>query len=211
MNKKIVILGSTGSIGKTVTDIIDTDRKNFEIILLSENKNYKKLLAQAKKYNVKNLIITNFLSYQLLKKLNKNKNIKIYNNFESLNKIFKNKADYTISAITGIDGLLPTLKIIKHTQKIAIANKEAIICGWHILKKELKKYGTEFVPVDSEHFSTWYGLKKNKDSIDKIYLTASGGPFINYHLKNFYKINIKQALKHPNWKMGKKYLLTRLL
>ena len=109
MNKKIIILGSTGSIGKTVTDIIDTDRKNFEIILLSANKNYKKLLAQAKKYNVKNLIITNFLSYQLLKKLNKNKNIKIYNNFESLNKILKNKVDYTISAITGIDGLLPTL------------------------------------------------------------------------------------------------------
>ena len=109
-----------------------------------------------------------------------------------------------MSAITGIEGLLPTIKIIKFTKKIAIANKESIICGWNLIDKELNKYNTEFIPVDSEHFSTWYGVKKNNDIIKKIYLTASGGPFLNLPLSKFKNIKINDALNHPNWKMGKK-------
>jgi 1-deoxy-D-xylulose-5-phosphate reductoisomerase len=90
-------------------------------------------------------------------------------------------------------------------KKIAIANKEAIICGWHLIKKDLKKYKTTFVPVDSEHFSIFYGLQGNKISnIEKIYLTASGGPLINLPKKKFKEIKISEAIKHPNWKMGKK-------
>ena len=110
-----------------------------------------------------------------------------------------------MSSISGIDGLSPTLKIIKYTKNIAIANKESIIIAWNLIFKELKKSKTNFIPVDSEHFSIWYGLN-NSDSynIDKIYLTASGGPFANLSLKNFKKIQPKQALKHPNWNMGKK-------
>jgi 1-deoxy-D-xylulose-5-phosphate reductoisomerase len=101
--------------------------------------------------------------------------------------------------------LYPTVKIIKFTKKIAIANKESIICGWAIINKELKKNKTEFIPVDSEHFSLWYGIKgNNKNNIEKIFLTASGGPFYKLPLRNFKNINIKNALKHPNWKMGKK-------
>ena len=107
MKKKIAILGSTGSIGKTVANILNADKNNFEVILLSANKNYKKLLKQAIKYKVKNLIITDYSSYKLLKKINKNKKINIYNDFKNLNKIFNNRIDYIISAITGIDGLLP--------------------------------------------------------------------------------------------------------
>jgi 1-deoxy-D-xylulose-5-phosphate reductoisomerase len=110
-----------------------------------------------------------------------------------------------MSSISGIDGLEPTLKIIKHTKKIAIANKEAIICGWHLIKKDLKKYKTTFVPVDSEHFSIFYALQGNKISnIDKIYLTASGGPLNNVSKTKFKNITISEAIKHPNWKMGKK-------
>jgi 1-deoxy-D-xylulose-5-phosphate reductoisomerase len=105
----------------------------------------------------------------------------------------------------GIDGLEPTLKIIKHTKKIAIANKEAIICGWHLIKKDLKKYKTTFIPVDSEHFSIFYALKGNKISnIEKIYLTASGGPLNNISKSKFKNVKISEAIKHPNWKMGKK-------
>ena len=204
MKKKIAILGSTGSIGKNLIDIIDKDKKNFEIILLSANKNYLELLRQAKKYKVKNLVITNNKSYETLIKKNKKKTFNIYNDFENLNKIFKKKADYIMSAISGIEGLNPTVKIIKHTKKIAIANKEAIICGWNLILKELKKNNTQFIPVDSEHFSIWYGLKNNKDLVNKLILTASGGPFIDLPLNKFKKINLKQALKHPNWKMGKK-------
>ena len=99
----------------------------------------------------------------------------------------------------------PTLKLIKHSKRIAIANKESIICGWNLINKELIRYKTVFVPVDSEHFSVWYALRDiNKELIEKIYLTASGGPFLNKPLNKLKNVNYKQAVKHPNWKMGKK-------
>ena len=204
MKKRIAILGSTGSIGKTLIEIIKKDKKNFDIILLTADKNYKELLKQAKILNVKNLIIRNEKSYKQLKK-QKLAKINIFNNYNSFNKIFKKKIDYVMSSISGIYGLEPTIKIIKHTRKIAIANKEAIICGWHLIKKELKKFKTTFIPVDSEHFSIHYALTNNKISnIDKIFLTASGGPLNNISKSRFKKIGISEAIKHPNWKMGKK-------
>ena len=204
MKKKIAILGSTGSIGKTLIEIIKENKKNFDVVLLAADKNYEKILMQAEYLNVKNLIITNEKSFRELKKKKLGK-INIFNNYKSFNNIFKKKIDYVMSSISGIDGLEPTLKIIKHTKKIAIANKEAIICGWHLIKKDLKKYKTTFVPVDSEHFSIFYALQNNKISnIEKIYLTASGGPLNNIPKKRFKNIKISQAIKHPNWKMGKK-------
>jgi 1-deoxy-D-xylulose-5-phosphate reductoisomerase len=204
MKKKIAILGSTGSIGKTLIEIIRKDKKNFDIILLTADKNYQELVKQAKILNVKNLIIKNEKSFKELKKKKLGK-IKIFNNYKAFDNIFKNKIDYVMSSISGIYGLEPTLKIIKHTKKIAIANKEAIICGWHLLKKEFKKNKTVFVPVDSEHFSIFYALQGNKISnIDKIYLTASGGPLNNIPKKKFKNVKISEAINHPNWKMGKK-------
>ena len=204
MKKKIAILGSTGSIGKTLIQIIKKDKKNFKIELLSANQNYKEVLNQAKIFNVKNIIITDKKSYLRLKK-KKLGNIKIFNNFNSLNVIFKNKIDYVMSSISGIYGLEPTLKIIKHTKKIAIANKEAIICGWHLIKKDIKKFKTSFIPVDSEHFSIFYALQGNNISnVEKIYLTASGGPLNNIPKKKLKSVKISEAINHPNWKMGKK-------
>ena len=205
MKKKIAILGSTGSIGKTLINIIKKDKKNFEIVLLSAEGNYKTLLRQAKLFKVKNLIITNEESFNKIKKDRFSKKINIYNNFNNFKKIFKKKIDYTMSSISGFQGLKPTIEIIKFTKKIAIANKEAIICGWDLIQKELKKNKTEFIPVDSEHFSIWYALRDiNKNLIEKIYLTASGGPFLNKPLSKLKNVNYKQAIKHPNWKMGKK-------
>ena len=205
MKKKIAILGSTGSIGKCLIEIIKKDKKNFEIILLSADENYKDLLKQAKFFKVKNLIITNENSYYEIKKNKFSKNINIYNDFDNFKKIFKKKIDYTMSSISGIQGLKPTIEIIKYTKKIAIANKEAIICGWDLIEKKLNKHKTEFVPVDSEHFSIWYALQDvNKNLIEKIYLTASGGPFLDKTFKKLKKVNIKQVTNHPNWKMGKK-------
>ena len=205
MKKKIAILGSTGSIGKTLIDIIKKDKKNFKIVLLSADENYKELLKQAKLFSVKNLIITNKRSYRKIKDKKISNKIKIFNDFESFKKIFKKKIYYTMSSISGIEGLKPTIEIIKYTKNIAIANKEAIICGWNLIEKELKKNKTNFIPVDSEHFSIWYALKgMDKKIIDKIYLTASGGPFLNYPKKKFNTIKRRQAMNHPNWKMGKK-------
>ena len=205
MKKKIAILGSTGSIGKCLIDIIKKDRKNFEIILLSADENYKELLKQAKFFNVKNLVITNYKSFNAIKKRKYSKKINIYNNFNNFKKIFKKKIDYTMSSISGIQGLKPTIEIIKYTKKIAIANKEAIICGWDLIYKKLNKHKTEFIPVDSEHFSIWYALQHvEKDLIEKIFLTASGGPFLDKTLNKLKKVNIQQVINHPNWKMGKK-------
>ena len=111
-------------------------------------------------------------------------------------------------SISGLKGLEPTLKIIKSSKNIAIANKEAIICGWNLIKDELNKFKTNFLPVDSEHFSIWSLLNKQidnqKDKIEMIYLTASGGPFFKFSLNKLKNIKPKQAIKHPNWKMGKK-------
>ena len=205
MKKKIAILGSTGSIGKTLIKIIKKNKKNFKIVLLSADENHKELLKQARFFNVKNLIINNKDSFDKIKKNKYSRKIKVYNSFNELHKIFKTKIDYTMSSISGLDGLSPTLKIIKYSKKIAIANKEAIICGWNLINKDLLKYKTEFIPVDSEHFSIWSLIKdKRKKIINKVYITASGGPFLNWSLKKIKSVSPEKALKHPNWSMGKK-------
>ncbi len=205
MKKKIAILGSTGSIGQSLLKIIAKDINRFEIILLTANKNYKLLLKQVKLFKVKNVIIKDLNSYEKFKKENKNRKINIYNNFPKFNKIFKKKIYYVMSSIVGVEGLKPTLNIIKHTKKIAIANKESIICGWNLIKKNLEKYNTDFVPIDSEHFSIWYALKNNElTNVNQIILTASGGSLLNIDKKKLNNISVKDVLKHPNWNMGKK-------
>ena len=204
MKKKIIILGSTGSIGTTLIDIIKKNQNKFIVELLTANKNSRLLIKQAKLLKVKNIIITDKNEFKKVLSENKNKKLKIFNNFNYLNKIINSRVDYTMSSISGLSGLKPTLKLIKHTKTIAIANKESIICGWNLINNKLKKYKTSFIPVDSEHFSSWYALKNNLDKVEKIYLTASGGPFNKMPIKKFKDINVKQALKHPNWKMGKK-------
>ena len=200
----IAILGSTGSIGKTTLNLVRKNKKKIKIILLSANSNTRSIFNQAKEFNVKNIILPNINNNSFWKKIFKRNKINTYENFNSFNKIFKTKLDYTINAISGIDGLDPTLKIIKHTNKIAIANKESIICGWNLINKELIKNNTKFIPVDSEHFSIFNLIKnQKKENVKKVILTASGGPFLKR--KNTRKnIKISDALKHPNWKMGKK-------
>ena len=205
MKKKIAILGSTGSIGKTLINILKKDKKNFEIVLLTSNTNYRELLKQVKLFDVKNIIISDYKSFLYVKKKLNNNKINIYNNFNHIKKIFKKKIDYSMCAISGFEGLKPTLDITKYTKKIAIANKESIICGWSLIKKNIKKYKTEFIPIDSEHFSIWSLINNSISSnIEKVFITASGGPFKDLPINDFKFITPKQALKHPSWSMGKK-------
>ena len=205
MKKKIAILGSTGSIGKSTFEILKADKNNFDIILLTTNNNCKELLKQAKEFKVKNLVINNKKYYIYLKKKFKNKKINIYNNFDSFNKKFKSRIDYTMCAISGLAGLKPTLASIKFSKKIAIANKESLICAWNLIQKKILKYKTKFIPIDSEHFSIWSLLNgSNNSNIEEVIITASGGPFLKLPLKKFKKIKPKSAVNHPNWKMGNK-------
>ena len=199
--KKIIILGSTGSIGKQTLEIIKKDKNKFKILLLSTDKNINLISKQIKTFKVKKIVVTNKRKYEILKK--RFKKIKIFPDFDSLDKKIKVKADYTMSAISGIEGLRPTINIIKKTKRIAIANKESLICGWGLIQKELKKHKTEFIPVDSEHFSIWSVIKNyQKSDIEKIILTASGGPFLDKKIKK--GVSPKDATSHPNWVMGKK-------
>ena len=117
MKKKIAILGSTGSIGENTLKIIKSDKKNFDVVLLSTNKKINKVLNQAKEFKVNNIIISDLKSFQKAKLKNKSSKIKIFNNFDIFNKIFKKKNDLIMSSITGLEGLTPTLKSIKHTKK----------------------------------------------------------------------------------------------
>ena len=205
MKKKIAILGSTGSIGKSTIDIIRKNKKDFEVILLTTNNNHRELIKQVLEFKPKNIIINNEKKYLFLKKKFNKKSIKIFNNFKSFNSDFKNKIDFTMSSISGLDGLKPTLEIIKFSKTIAIANKESIICAWNLIQKKLKKYKTKFIPVDSEHFSIWSLLdKNNRNNVEKVIITASGGPFLKLPLSKFNKIKPRNAIKHPTWKMGNK-------
>ncbi len=206
MKKKIVILGSTGSIGENTIRIIKKNKKDFEIVLLSTNKNIGKVFSQAKQFNVKNIIINNFEKYNLAKKRFKNYKISIFNSFDSIDKILnQKKIHYSMVSVTGLDGLKPTLKLAKYSKNLAVVNKESLICGWNLINKKLKQYKTNFIPIDSEHFSIHSLLANHQiKSVDRIYITASGGPFLNYPINKFSKIKLKDALKHPNWKMGKK-------
>ena len=205
MKKKIVILGSTGSIGKTTFDIIKKNQKDFEIVLLTTNKNINKIMQQAKKLKVKNILVSSHIHYLKLKKRLKNSKIKVHNNLDNLQNIIKKKVDYTMCAISGLAGLKPTIDSTKFSKTIAIANKESIICGWQLIESALRKNKTKFIPIDSEHFSIWTLLKnQNIKNIKTIYLTASGGPFLNRKNSSIANIKPKYALKHPNWKMGKK-------
>ena len=206
MKKNIVILGSTGSIGQNTFNIISKDKKNFDIKLLSTNKNVSEIIKQAKEFKVKNIIINDYDEFIKAKSKNKNKNITIFNNFKDIDKILnKKEIFYSMVAVSGLEGLQPTLILPKYSKHLAIANKESLICGWSLIQKELKKYNTNFLPIDSEHYSI-FSLINNVRKIDirKIYITASGGPFLNYPIKKFKFIKPAQALKHPNWKMGKK-------
>ena len=205
MKKTIAILGSTGSIGKSTIDIIKKDKKNFDVILLTTNNNYREILKQSKQFKARNIIINNKKHYLILKKKLKKNKINIFNNFEAFINQLKSKIDFTMSAISGLEGLKPTLDIIKFSKTIAIANKESIICGWNLIEQRLKKYKTKFIPVDSEHFSIWSLLNgNNNNSVEEIIITASGGPFLKLPLSRFKRIKPSNAIKHPNWKMGNK-------
>ncbi len=205
MRKKIIILGSTGSIGLTTVKLILKDKKNFEVVLLSANKNYKKLFSQAKILKCKNIIIFDNEKFHEAKNKYKNIRINIFNKTDDFIKNFNYKADYTMCSIAGLAGLEPTLSIIKISKNVAIANKESIICGWNLINKNLNKYKCNFIPIDSEHFSILSLIKNYKASqIETIYLTASGGPFLNLSKTKFNNITPVSAVKHPNWKMGKK-------
>ena len=203
MKKKISILGSTGSIGLNTLKIIDKKKDFFHPYIFLANKNFKLIKKQILKYKPVYFIINDENTYIKVSKYFKKKKTKILKSLDELK--IKKTENITISAIPGIEGLKPTLQSIKFSSKILLANKEAIICGWDLILNESKKYKAKLIPVDSELYSI-LKLLENQDfnEIKKIYLTASGGPFLNYKPSQLRKVKVSEALKHPKWEMGKK-------
>ncbi len=185
-------------------DIINSNKKKYDIELLVANKNLKLLHKQIVKFKPNYVYLANKVYSRKLNILLKKNRTKVINSFEEINKKIS-KSDIMMSAITGFNGLKYNLSLIKKSKKILFANKESIICGWNLIKNEIDKYNSSYAPVDSEHFAI-SELIKNKDlkKIRNITITASGGPFLNLDKKSMKNINKKMALNHPKWKMGKK-------
>lgn len=203
--KSITILGATGSIGSSTIDIILKNPSLFTVTAIVANNNYKKLITFAKKLLPQYICIINTQHVTKIKESLSSLNINILSGQDGLNDICQIKVDICISAIMGFSGFSPTVKMIENCSLLAIANKESIICGGELFINHCKAYNTKIIPLDSEHNSIYQILQHdNNNDIDEIFLTASGGPFLNKSLAELNKVTIKQALNHPNWKMGKK-------
>ncbi|MBD22406.1 MAG: 1-deoxy-D-xylulose-5-phosphate reductoisomerase [Alphaproteobacteria bacterium] len=205
MKKKVTIFGSTGSIGLSTLDIINQHNDKYEIVGLSINNNYKKLLEQVSKFKPKIVSIKDSMSFEKFKNKNTLKNLKILNGNDSFDDILDYETDIVVAAITGSAGLLPVVGAVKRGITIALANKESLVCSGSLVTSLAKKNGSMILPVDSEHNAIYQVLDlKNKNNVSKLILTASGGPFLNKKLDDLENITPEEAIKHPNWSMGKK-------
>jgi 1-deoxy-D-xylulose-5-phosphate reductoisomerase len=205
--KKITILGSTGSIGCSALDVIEKNPQRFRVVALAAGRNIKLLKKQIEKFKPKVVAVSTKVSaLKLREALTAKTNVKIFYDEEGLKEIASfPSADIVVSAISGSAGLIPTLAAIDAGKDIALANKETMVMAGEIVTKTAIKKGVKIIPVDSEHSAIFQCLEgQTRQNLRRIILTASGGPFFNFTRNELKKVNLSQALQHPNWKMGKK-------
>ena len=204
--KHIAILGSTGSIGVQTLEVVDAHPDRFVVEVLTANNNSELLINQAKKYNPNIVVIANDNKYKEVNDALFDLGIKVYSGQKSLEEVVENEnIDIVLTALVGYSGLKPTVKAIKSGKNIALANKETLVVAGDLITKLCHQYGTQIYPVDSEHSAIFQCLVgENFNPIEKIYLTASGGPFRGRVREDLLNITKEQALKHPNWDMGAK-------
>ena len=204
--KGVAILGSTGSIGTQALGVIEEQGDRFNVVLLTANNNYELLIAQAKKFKPDFVVIVNDLYYkQVFEALNP-LNIKVFSGIDSVCSLVSEKSiDIVLTALVGYSGLKPTMAAITARKKIALANKESLVVAGEIITSLCKKLSVDIYPVDSEHSAIFQCLTGEKGNrIEKIILTASGGPFRKKSTKELCDVAPEDALKHPNWDMGAK-------
>lgn len=207
MTKKgIAILGSTGSIGTQALEVLEQYPDQFELIVLTANKNAKLLIEQAIKYKPNTVVIVDESKYKEVNDALFSHDIKVYAGEKALEEVCEMTEIHTVlTALVGYSGLIPTITAINAGKNIALANKETLVVAGELITKLAKKKGVQIYPVDSEHsaiFQSWVGDFQN--DLEKIYLTASGGPFRGWSYEQLKTVTVKQALKHPNWEMGAK-------
>lgn len=202
--KKILLLGSTGSIGENALKVIESFPLKFKLAGIIAGKNLKKIEEQILKYKIKNAGINDKEVANVLKK--KFPDLRIFSGEDEILKMIDEiDFDLALSAIVGSAGLLPSYKIIEKGKNIALANKESLVMGGDFFIKKAKEKRVKIIPVDSEHCAIHQALRAGKkNEVKRIILTASGGPFWKKNLKELKNVKVKDALKHPTWKMGKK-------
>lgn len=204
--KGIAILGSTGSIGTQTLEVISQHPDLFELVVITGNKNADLLIEQAKKYRPNTVVITDGNQYQKVKDALWNEDIKVYAGKESLCQVVEmQEIHIVLTALVGYAGLEPTIHAIKNKKEIALANKETLVVAGQLVTQLTKENEVAIYPVDSEHSAIFQCMAGEfHNPIEKIYLTASGGPFRGYTFEQLKNVTKKQALNHPNWKMGEK-------
>lgn len=203
--KEVTILGSTGSIGTNTLDLIGRNPENYSVKALTANSNVQALAQQAITHNAEMAVIADKNKYSELKEALQGKNIIAAAGNEALNEAADMSADWVMSSIVGAAGLRPTLTAIKRGATIALANKECLVCAGEFMMQQVKDSGATILPVDSEHNAIFQIFDFDEpEKIEKVTLTASGGPFWNKDISEMQKITPAQAIKHPNWSMGAK-------
>lgn len=201
----VSILGCTGSIGKNTINILQESPNNYRIIALTANKNAEQLIADAKAYHPEVVAIADESKYQQVKSELSPLGIKVFSGKQGLIDASCQPADWIMSAIVGEAGLLPTYHALRHGTIVAIANKESLVCGGKMIMNQASKNNTKIIPVDSEHSAIFQVLDSKKpENVEKLILTASGGPFRKWEYNKISVAKAEDALKHPNWDMGSK-------
>ncbi len=206
MKKRIAILGSTGSIGTQTLEVIAQNPEHFEVEVLTANNNIELLIDQAKKFQPNVVVISNSCHYDELTEALKNESIKVYAGREALQQVVEmDTIDLVVTAMVGYSGLIPTCNAIKAGKHIALANKETMVVAGEIINQLAIEHKVNIYPVDSEHSAIFQCLVGEfNNEIEKIYLTASGGPFRGFSMEQLANVTKADALKHPNWDMGAK-------
>lgn len=204
--KGIAILGSTGSIGTQALEVLESYPDHFDLQVITAGKNAELLIAQARKHQPNTVVITDESQYMFVKEALKDEDIHVYAGAEALCQVVESsEVDVVLTALVGYAGLKPTLRAIEAKKTIALANKETLVVAGELVTKLARQHGVNIYPVDSEHSAIFQCLVGEfHNPIEKIYLTASGGPFRGWNAEQLASVTRAQALKHPNWSMGAK-------
>ena len=205
IKQRLAILGSTGSIGTQTLDIVRNYPDRFEVTTLSANRQWQKLAEQAIEFLPDNVVIADKQYYPQLCNALIDYPIKVYAGSESLEQVVcSTEVDTVVMALVGYSGLFPTAEALRHGKKVALANKECLVVAGEIITRLSTEHHAPILPVDSEHSAIFQCLAGENAPIDKIILTASGGPFLHKTIEEMEQVGIEQALNHPNWHMGAK-------
>jgi 1-deoxy-D-xylulose-5-phosphate reductoisomerase len=203
--RTVSVFGATGSVGLSTLDLIYSDRENYDVRVLTAHSNAEKLAELAKKHNAKHVVLADDTNYEHLKSLLAGTDTTIECGREALLSCAEHKVDWSMAAIVGMAGLEPLMRQIEHSKVVAIANKEPLVAAAPFILEAAKNYGTSLLPVDSEHNAIFQVLQgQDLQGLEKVVLTASGGPFLDRPIESLYDVTPAQAVAHPTWTMGAK-------